>query len=51
MVAEALLRRNNNPTEQEIHGDLAGNLCRCAAFVRIRRAVLAASDKLKEASE
>jgi isoquinoline 1-oxidoreductase alpha subunit len=51
MVAEALLRQNASPTEQELHNALAGNLCRCAAFVRIRRAVLTASETLAGAGE
>lgn len=39
MAAAALLAQDPNPTDERIHGALAGNLCRCATYLRIRRAV------------
>jgi carbon-monoxide dehydrogenase small subunit len=39
--AEYLLRRNPSPTETEIREALSGNLCRCAGYQRIVRAVQA----------
>lgn len=49
MSAAALLTRNPNPTEPEIASALAGNLCRCGTYGRIRRAVrLAAGDENQE---
>ena len=39
MLAEQLLERNPNPTEQEIRRGLAGNLCRCTGYDKIVRAV------------
>jgi aerobic-type carbon monoxide dehydrogenase small subunit (CoxS/CutS family) len=44
MSAEALLERNPDPTVEEIHEALAGNLCRCAAYEQITDAVLAAAE-------
>ena len=39
MSAAALLRQKPKPTDQEIDGALAGNLCRCGTYLRIRAAV------------
>jgi len=39
--AEYLLRNNPSPTEPEIREALSGNLCRCAGYQRIVRAVQA----------
>jgi 4-hydroxybenzoyl-CoA reductase subunit gamma len=44
MAAEALLRRNPHPNEQEIRGALSGNLCRCTGYVKIVESVLAAAE-------
>ena len=43
MSAKELLDRKPRPTEAEIHGALAGNLCRCGTQNRVVRAVLRAS--------
>lgn len=43
MTAAALLAKNPNPSDGEIVAALSGNLCRCATYVRIRRAVRRAS--------
>lgn len=43
MSARALLMKTPHPTEDEVKQALAGNLCRCGAYVRILRAVLRAS--------
>lgn len=52
MSAAALLTRNPNPTEAEVASALAGNLCRCGTYGRIRRAVrLAASDGSPDVDE
>ena len=37
--AQALLERNNRPTEEEVRAALAPNLCRCGTHMRILRAV------------
>ena len=39
MAAQALLMENPDPTEAEIREGLSGNLCRCAGYQRIVRAV------------
>lgn len=39
MSAAALLERNSSPSEAEIDEAMAGNLCRCATYLRIRRAI------------
>lgn len=43
MAAEALLRRNSNPTERDIRDALSGNLCRCTGYVKIIESVQAAA--------
>jgi 4-hydroxybenzoyl-CoA reductase subunit gamma len=43
MAAEALLRRNANPSEAQIREALAGNLCRCTGYVKIIESVQAAA--------
>jgi 4-hydroxybenzoyl-CoA reductase subunit gamma len=44
MAAEALLRRNPVPTEDEIRAALSGNLCRCTGYVKIIESVQAAME-------
>lgn len=44
VAADALLRRNPNPTEEEIRFWLANNLCRCTGYDKIVRAVQAAAE-------
>jgi isoquinoline 1-oxidoreductase alpha subunit len=39
MQAAALLKRTPNPTDAEIDAAMAGNLCRCATYLRIRAAI------------
>jgi xanthine dehydrogenase iron-sulfur cluster and FAD-binding subunit A len=39
MHAAALLRKNPHPTDDEINAEMAGNICRCATYQRIRRAI------------
>jgi len=48
MAAEALLRRNPNPTDGEIRGALSGNLCRCTGYVKIIESVKAAAEPLHD---
>jgi len=47
MTAAALLKRNPKPTDEEIASSMAGNICRCGTYHRIREAVKLASTKLK----
>jgi aerobic-type carbon monoxide dehydrogenase small subunit (CoxS/CutS family) len=44
MTAYALLKRNPNPSREDIREALKGALCRCGCYLAIERAVLAASD-------
>lgn len=46
MTAAALLARNAKPSDADIDNALAGNICRCATYVRIRKAVKAAGEAL-----
>ena len=47
MAAEALLRREPQPTEEQIREALAGNLCRCTGYVKIVESVQAAAHAMK----
>ena len=44
MAAEALLRRNPHPNDDEIREALAGNLCRCTGYVKIIESVQTAAE-------
>ena len=49
MAAAALLAQNPNPSDSEIDAAMAGNICRCGTYPRIRKAVhLAATLMVKE---
>lgn len=51
MAATALLNENANPSDQEIDAAMAGHICRCGTYQRIREAIHAAAGSLqKEAS-
>lgn len=39
MAAVALLEKNPNPTDEEIDSAMAGNICRCGTYIRIRQAI------------
>ncbi len=43
LCAHALLKRNPNPTEDEVRDALSGNLCRCTGYVKPVQAVLRAA--------
>ncbi len=44
MSAAALLLAKPKPTDAEIDDAMAGNICRCGTYVRIRQAIHAAAD-------
>jgi aerobic-type carbon monoxide dehydrogenase small subunit (CoxS/CutS family) len=46
MSASTLLRSKKNPTDADIDSALAGNLCRCGTYVRIRAAIKSAAKTL-----
>ncbi|SEN27693.1 isoquinoline 1-oxidoreductase, alpha subunit [Palleronia salina] len=47
MAATSLLQMIPKPTDEEIDNAMAGNICRCATYVRIRQAIRQASDNLE----
>jgi isoquinoline 1-oxidoreductase subunit alpha len=48
MSAVALLARNKSPSDDDIDQALAGNLCRCGTYLRIRAAVHVAAQIARE---
>jgi isoquinoline 1-oxidoreductase alpha subunit len=44
MAAAALLSRTANPSDGEIDAAMAGNLCRCGTYLRIRKGVHRAAE-------
>jgi isoquinoline 1-oxidoreductase alpha subunit len=44
MSASALLASNPKPTDEEIDARMAGNICRCGTYLRIRRAIRRAAE-------
>ena len=46
MTAAAFLDKNPNPSEEEIKDAMHGNICRCASYNRIYKAVEIAADKM-----
>lgn len=46
MSATALLATNSKPTDADIDAAMAGNVCRCATYVRIRSAIKRAAGTL-----
>jgi len=45
MSATALLNSTPSPTDSDIDAAMAGNLCRCATYIRIRQAIKNAAAK------
>ena len=50
MSATALLKSNPRPTDADIDAAMAGNICRCATYLRIRAAIKAAAASLAKAA-
>jgi len=44
MSAAVLLNENKNPTDQDIDDAMAGNICRCGTYLRIRNAIHLAAE-------
>lgn len=51
MAGLALLKRNPQPTEQEIRLGISGNLCRCTGYVNIVRAIQFAAEKMQTSEQ
>ena len=49
MSAAALLEKNKNPSDADIDAAMAGNLCRCGTYVRVRAAIKAAAAEMRGA--
>jgi isoquinoline 1-oxidoreductase alpha subunit len=47
MQAAALLKQTPKPTDQEIVAAMAGNICRCGTYLRIRAAIKSAAESMK----
>ncbi len=47
MAATAFLKKNPNPTQQQLKDGLGGNLCRCGTYFDVRKAVLQAARDMK----
>ncbi|QRR00132.1 (2Fe-2S)-binding protein [Dyadobacter sandarakinus] len=50
MSAVVLLREKGNPTDQDIDDAMAGNICRCGTYLRIREAIHAAAELQRNTS-
>jgi isoquinoline 1-oxidoreductase alpha subunit len=44
MTAAALLKSNPKPNDEDIDGAMAGNLCRCGTYLRIRAGIKRAAE-------
>jgi aerobic-type carbon monoxide dehydrogenase small subunit (CoxS/CutS family) len=51
MATYALLKRNPNPSEEEIVNFLSGNICRCTGYIQIIKSVKLASEKIAKLPE
>jgi isoquinoline 1-oxidoreductase subunit alpha len=50
MSAAALLRQSAHPTDEDIDSAMAGNICRCGTYLRIRAAIHRAAQQLRGAA-
>jgi isoquinoline 1-oxidoreductase alpha subunit len=50
MSAAALLRSNPDPSDSDIDAAMAGNICRCGTYSRIRAAVHRAAELLRQST-
>ena len=48
MSAVALLKSNPTPTDEDIDTYMAGNICRCGTYERIRKAIHVAANEMKK---
>lgn len=51
MSAAVLLRENPNPTDEDIDNAMAGNICRCGTYPRIRKAIHNAAEIQRKATK
>ncbi len=50
MSAAVLLRENPHPTDKDIDDAMAGNICRCGTYLRIRKAIHLAAERQQKGS-
>ena len=48
MSAAALLNDNSNPSDEDINNAMAGNICRCGTYQRIKQAIHVAANSKTE---
>jgi isoquinoline 1-oxidoreductase alpha subunit len=46
MQAASLLKEKPNPTDEDIDNAMAGNICRCGTYTRIRAAIKQAAKEV-----
>ena len=51
LAASALLASNANPSDDDIDAAMAGNICRCGTYPRMRQAIHAAAKKIQNAKK
>lgn len=51
MSAASLLDKNPTPSEQDVDTHMAGNICRCGCYPRIKSAIMAAAAKPMQKGE
>ncbi len=51
MSAAVLLKENKNPTDADIDAAMAGNICRCGTYLRIRDAIRLAAEMQRNPSK
>ena len=51
MAAAILLRENPNPNDEDIDAAMAGNICRCGTYLRIRKAIHLAAEIQRKGSK
>ena len=51
MSAAVLLRENKNPTDEDIDAAMAGNICRCGTYLRIREAIHLAAETQRNSTK
>ena len=47
LAASALLASNPNPSDEDIDTAMAGNICRCGTYTRMRQAIHSAAKKIQ----
>ncbi|MEN9730151.1 MAG: hypothetical protein RLZ91_1268 [Bacteroidota bacterium] len=51
LAASALLASNPNPSDEDIDNAMAGNICRCGTYSRMRQAIHSAAKKIQTAKK